>query len=253
VQVGNKILLGVAWCREDERILFEKHPELLMFDVTHQTNEEKRPLGIAAAVDQNMEIFTPFRVFMPSQQQWVFDWIFRSCIPVLMGPHILERTQLVLTDGDKQMYGAFDNVKEAFYPNAKHGLCMFHLVNKGLERIKCKLRRQDKTRVNNMLHTFKTSVFTWFQLGGVKNLPEFGMSRAALRKWLSDLQDDEDEDEDVRHNAMVLQDFLLQCILPHKNRFLVCLRIGGRTLDYRANSALEGKLIFLYRKLATSQ
>ena len=109
MQVGNKILLGVAWCREDERILFEKHPELLMFDVTHQTNEEKRPLGIAAAVDQNMEIFTPFRVFMPSQQQWVFDWIFRSCIPVLMGPHILERTQLVLTDGDKQMHGAFDN------------------------------------------------------------------------------------------------------------------------------------------------
>ena len=87
-----------------------------MFDVTHQTNEEKRPLGIAAAVDQNMEIFTPFRVFMPSQQQWVFDWIFRSCIPVLMGPHILERTQLVLTDGDKQMYGAFDNVRKRFIP-----------------------------------------------------------------------------------------------------------------------------------------
>ena len=240
MQVGQSILLGVAWCREDERVLFEKHPEVFMFDVTHQTNNEKRPLGIAAAVDQNMEIFTPFRVYMPSQQQWVFDWIFRSCIPTLMGPDILERTQLVLTDGDKQMYGAFDNVQEAFYPNAQHGLCMYHLVNKGLERLKCRFRRQDKARVNNLLHTFKTSVFTWFCLGGVETLEEFAMSRTALKKWLSDLQEDGSEDEDVRHNAGVLQGFLLQNILPHKNRFLVCLRVGRRTLDYRSNSALEG-------------
>jgi len=62
VQVGQKILLGAAWHREDERTLFEKHPEVLMFDVTHQTNDEKRPLGIAAVVDQNMEIVTPFCV-----------------------------------------------------------------------------------------------------------------------------------------------------------------------------------------------
>jgi len=108
------MLLGVAWCHEDERILFEKHSQVLMFDCTHQTNIERRPLGIATGGDQNMEVFTPFRVFMPSQQQWVFDWIFCSCIPTLMGPEILERTMLVLTDVDKQIYGAFDNMQEAF-------------------------------------------------------------------------------------------------------------------------------------------
>jgi MULE transposase domain len=247
-QVGQKILLGVAWCREDERILFEKHPEVFMFDCTHQTNSERRPLGIGAGVDQNMEIFTPFCVFMPSQQQWVFDWIFRCCIPTLMGPGILERTQLVLTDGDKQMYGAFDNVQEAFYPNAKHGLCMYHLVNKGIERVQCRLRRQDKTRVNDLVHTFKTSIFTWFQLGGVETIEEFAVSRKALNDWLKNLQLDGEEDEDVRHNSGVLHEFLLRCILPHKNRFLVCLRVGSRTLDYRANSALEGVNQTLKRK-----
>jgi len=60
-----------------------------------------------------------------------------------------------------------------------------------------------------MLHTFKTSVFTLFQLGGVENPHEFSMSRSSLRKWPSDLQGDEDEDKDVRHNNMVLQDLLL--------------------------------------------
>jgi len=66
------------------------------------------------------------------------------------------------------------------------------------------------------------------------------MSREALDEWLTNLQQDEEEDADVRHNALVLQEFLLKCILPHKKRFLVCLWNGSMTLDYRANSALEG-------------
>jgi len=95
-----------------------------------------------------------------------------------------------------------------------------------------------------LVHTFKTSVFTWFQLGGVESLQEFAMSREALDEWLTNLQQDEEEDADVRHNALVLQEFLLKCILPRKKRFLVCLRNGSMTLDYRANSALEGPLLF---------
>ena len=67
---GTKILLAVAWCRKDERRLFEMFPEVLMFDVTHSTNTEARPLGLSASIDHNMKVFTPFRVFMPSECQW---------------------------------------------------------------------------------------------------------------------------------------------------------------------------------------
>jgi len=77
----------------------------------------------------------------------------------------------------------------------------------------------------------------------MESLQEFAMSREALDEWLTNLQQDEEEDGDVRHNALVLQEFLLKCILPHKKRFLVCLRNGSVTLDYRANSALEGALL----------
>ena len=37
---GTKVLLGVAWCRNDERKLFEQFPEVLMLDVTFGTNAE---------------------------------------------------------------------------------------------------------------------------------------------------------------------------------------------------------------------
>jgi MULE transposase domain len=241
VQVGEQILLGVAWCREDEVALFEKHPEVFMFDVTMQTNNERRPLGIAAGVDQNMNVFTPLRVFMPSQQAWVMDWIFGTCIPLLLGKDSLDRTQIVLTDGDRQMYGAFDSHKEEHYPNADHALCMYHLINKGIERQKCKIRRPDKPRVIEIIHTFKMSCFTWFQIGGVETMWEYRVSEKALKDWLHDLQTDELEDKDVRHNAGVLESFLIQYVLPHKKRFLVVNRTGKRTLDYRSNSALEGK------------
>ena len=243
--MDDQILLGVAWAREDEVRLFEMHPEVFMFDVTMQTNCERRPLGIGASVDQNMNVFTPFRVFMPSQQAWVMEWIFGTCIPTLLGQENIKRTQLVLTDGDRQMFGAFDNNQVEFYPKAQHGLCMYHLINKGLERLKCKLRRQDKKRVNDILYTFKTSCFTWFQIGGVETLEEYAVSEKALRQWLMDLHTDQKEDKDVRHNAMVLDNFLMNNVLPHKKRFLICLRNGKRTLDYRSNSALEGESVFL--------
>jgi hypothetical protein len=58
LRVGQKILMGVAWCREDEWQLFELFPEVLMFDITFGTNTESRPLGVSASMDGNMNVFT---------------------------------------------------------------------------------------------------------------------------------------------------------------------------------------------------
>lgn len=142
--IGDKVLLGVAWCREDERELFEKFPTLFMFDVTADTNREGRPLGVVGAVDGNMDVFTPLRVIMPSEKGWVFDWIFRSCIPKLLGTQALLRTGVVLTDGDPTMYRQFDANQAQYYPNARHVLCMYHLVTKGIEKLNCRLLGTDR-------------------------------------------------------------------------------------------------------------
>ena len=69
--VGKKVLLAVAWCREDELPLFDLYPEVLMFDVTFGTNNEGRPMGITASPDGDMNVFTPIRAFLPSQCRWV--------------------------------------------------------------------------------------------------------------------------------------------------------------------------------------
>ena len=90
LKIDQKNLFAVAWCRNDERRLFEMFSEILLFDVTHKTNNEKRPLGIFAGIDQNMEAFTPLRIFMPSECQWVLYWIFASACPALLGTEPLQ-------------------------------------------------------------------------------------------------------------------------------------------------------------------
>jgi hypothetical protein len=109
--------------------MFELFPEVIMFDVTHKTNNEKRPLGVCAAIDQNMEVFTPLRVFMPSECQWVFSWIIGVAMPFLLGKEPLKRTQFFLCDGDPLIYRSYyDQHRKNVMPNSVHVLCAYHLV-----------------------------------------------------------------------------------------------------------------------------
>ena len=98
--VGKKVLLAVAWSREDERKLFSKFPEVMMIDVTMGTNSQGLPEAVICCPGPDMKIYTPVRAFLPSQCQWVFGWIWGTAIPILLGRDKLQRTQLVLSDGD---------------------------------------------------------------------------------------------------------------------------------------------------------
>jgi hypothetical protein len=159
LRVGQKLLLAVAWVRADEKRLFELYPEVLMIDVTYGTNSEGRPLGLTACFDPDMKSFTPIRVFMPSECCWVFRWIWDTAIPNLLGRQNLKRVQLVLTDGDSKIYEQFNQVKEAIYSNACHGLCIYHLIVQPLQK---GITDKGDPIVKAMFHTY---VFLLFFIG----------------------------------------------------------------------------------------
>jgi hypothetical protein len=151
LQVGQKILLAVAWVRADERRLFELFPEVFMLDVTFGTNNEGRPLGISASMDAELKTFTPVRAFLPSECQWVFQWLWKTGIPILLGKENLSRVQLVLSDGDSKIYNAFNSVQKDIYPAAIHGLCIFHLVTLPLGKLD--IREKADIAVKGMVKT----------------------------------------------------------------------------------------------------
>ena len=241
--VGKKVLLAVAWCREDERRLFELYPEVLMFDVTFGTNNEGRPMGVTACPDGDMNIFTPVRAFLPSQCRWVFDWVFRTVFPSLLGREPLKRLQLLLSDGDEKIYNAFDSVKSELYPRARHGLCLYHLVTQKLQDLgRKKFLEPDNKENTDMIHTFKLWIFSWMQLGGVESEAEFNTSFVMLRSWLSDIRQKSDTSKSMKHNAAELEDWLIHKLLYHKERWLFPLRVseGLMTLNQKTSSPVEG-------------
>jgi hypothetical protein len=70
-------------------------------------------------------------IFVPSEKQWVYSWIYTDAIPKLLGRNTAERNQLVLTDGDRNNYTPFENsiaLDDFCWYNSSHGLREWHLL-----------------------------------------------------------------------------------------------------------------------------
>ena len=238
--VGQKVMLAVAWSREDERQLFEKFPEILMMDVTFGTNSETRPLCMTAGLDGNMNVFTPVRAFMPSQCQWVFDWIFSTALPRLMGSS-LQRVQICLTDGDSKIYNAYDKTKDKNMPHSVHMLCIYHLVTQGLENIRPKLSGLGDIDVKNQIATFKHTLLSLMSTDGTETEEEYEYVTTKLKQWLGHWSNNKSVSVNIKKNAQVLEEFWTKRVEIHKDRWFFPRRKHLMTLGQKATSALEGQ------------
>ena len=70
---------------------------------------------------------------MPSECLWVFDWLYTRAMPQLLGRNVLKRTNLSLTDGDKNEYGPLEaEIQNGTFGMSRHALCGFHLVDRSM-------------------------------------------------------------------------------------------------------------------------
>ena len=182
MKVGSKILLAIAWVKGSERRLFELFPEVGIADVTAGTNNEKRPLFIFVGRDSNGKTFYGLRAYLPSECRWVFHWLWSEAIPKLLGPENVKRIQLILTDGDINLYEPLDACLPKYYPSAMTGLCIFHLVMQPLEKLPFMFKDDESTK--DLVYKFKCWVFSWMREGGVETMAQFEDSLARLRRWL---------------------------------------------------------------------
>lgn len=84
-----RILIAIAWVRNEEKCLFELFPEVLKADVTSQTNKEKRPLFLVVAKDSYGKTFTVLQCFLPSEQKWILQWLWETAFPTLVCKSVL--------------------------------------------------------------------------------------------------------------------------------------------------------------------
>ena len=70
---NQKLLLMVCWVTDVELCLVQMYPEVFFMYVTAETNNEGRGLFLVAGKDGNNSGFTAARIFLPSEQMWVFQ------------------------------------------------------------------------------------------------------------------------------------------------------------------------------------
>ena len=95
----DRLLLFFLYASEEEIRLVRMHPEFVCCDTTFGTNNEKKELLTLAFLDGNNKGFNGGRAFIPSSQVWVFDTIFKHCLPLFWGALITSRLFSMITDG----------------------------------------------------------------------------------------------------------------------------------------------------------
>ena len=186
------------------------------------------------------------RPFLPLQCQWVFGWIWGTAIPLLLGRQKLTWTQLVLSDGDCKIYNAFEEHCASTYPNARHGICKFHLVPKPITDLGYTLCNKDNPLVKDQIATFNHFNFSWMTIGGVESENKFFLLHKLLLKWLTSFKikgqfptQVANSHEALKHNAEEPTKILMK-IMNHKECWFFPNRRHLLHLQQQSTSALEG-------------
>lgn len=128
----NEILLAVAWVTAEGKIYHIKYPRVLGFDVKFGTNNEKRPLCRVVGRNTNNKNLPIMNCFLPSQQRYVFAWIFEEAVPYLLDREALLKTSIMPTDEDPHecaaLSVALDLEDSPYGERARHRLCKWHKV-----------------------------------------------------------------------------------------------------------------------------
>ena len=238
---GNtKLLLGAAWASKQQKRMFGMFPETLCADVTMGTNAEKRPLLVMTAKTSENQIVRVFQAFLPSQCRWIFDWCFRDAFVQLHGSTSVERNQIILTDGDLQMYSPLvDLIGDRGSPwrNSKHMLCMWHLINRGLKH-----SHLSDGRLSALGKAQFAAVQQWMY--SLSDYPEtsdeFDISLKLLYKFLGSA---EVVDPSAMGNVMAeaLTNFVMTSIAQRKMSISFFTKLHIRCFNMRTTSNVESE------------
>lgn len=209
---------------------------MLKADVTSQTNKEKQPLFLVVGKDLYGKTFTVLRCFMPSEQKWIFQWLWETGIAILMRKSALQWNVLLLTDWDINEYEPFVNACDTLYPHSQHGLCCYHLINQAIltKLGLCLLYLSEKGK--ELINTFGDWVHSWTI--EVETMTEYQLSKAIFDCWFKSPAVHQELKE---WQITAFQHYILTSILPHESKFLYvrCLRI--RAFDERTTSNAEAE------------
>ena len=128
---NGEFLLAVAWVTIKSKLYHKKFPFLLGADETFRTNTEKRALARLVGKTMDNHIIPFVNVFIPSRQEWVFDWLWGTAYVWLLDDIALTKTSVVQVDQDERNWNAMKSNMSPYrecYGEAMGRLCFWHKV-----------------------------------------------------------------------------------------------------------------------------
>ena len=233
------LLISVAWVIPSEREYFSRFPEVLFVDATAQTNNERRPLLLICGKDAKGKMFPVLRAFLPNERSWIFRWVFNVALPTLFSKSVLEKVNIIVSDGDSQEYSQIDICINNHLTKASRVRCGWHLVDRGWKHQGPSFQPGDGLSKDDFLKAkihVKEWIYSWMRLS-CESQQEYIISQHLLYRYLCSAHIVHSCGPDFKRRVTA---FITQCITSHEEYYLFYKRKYVRHYDEYSNSCLEG-------------
>lgn len=179
LKVGSdfKVLVSIAWAMDEEVQEFIKFPEYSACDVTFGLNKQQRNMALLVVVDNNNNVSTVGRCYMPSKERRAYKWLFSQAMPFLFPLDRLQRMSICAMDNEQWMNEAFVSTAKSWSPSLKLRLDVFHLLHKPFMKMVVNVENKP------ILDTIKMWILSWFNY--VENEGEYACSREGIDNYIN--------------------------------------------------------------------
>ena len=129
INASQDMMVALAYTSPLELRQFQLFHAVLHVDGTSHTNKEQRPLVLVTTKDSRGKMLPILRAFLPSEQAWAFQWLFSSVFPMMLGQDMLNRVNMIITDGDAQQTSQLDLAIQKHFPGCHRQRCTWHVID----------------------------------------------------------------------------------------------------------------------------
>lgn len=251
-----EMMVAVAYVTPDELRQFQLFHSVLHIDATADTNKEGRPLVTVSSKDSNGKMFIVMRSYLPNEQAWVYQWLFQTVFPALLGNSYLNDVKMIMTDGDFQEISQLEAAISNHFPRVFRARCAWHIIDRGWNakvkfalgghskrkrpsHLRCKPRKPAAplTRANRIARLIYRWMFSWAQPGHCITEEEYMVSKALFLSFVAGTVVLDALGETARD---VIFNFVNGHVFTQENHFTYYRRHHIFHLDSHSNTSHEG-------------
>jgi hypothetical protein len=256
IQDTQEMMVGIAYGMPFELEQFELFHVSMHIDATADSNKEGRPLVTVTSKDSFGHMFFVLRAFLPSEQSWAYKWLFQTVFPALIGKDVLNKINIVVTDGDSQEITQLESAVSKYCPNVYRLRCSWHIIDRGWarhvtvplgghSRKKRPVHRKGKVRqkapplteCNKTARTIYRWMFSWAQPSYCESEEEYVVSKALFMQFVQSYQV-----KNLFGQPFIdsVTRFVRENVFTHEDRFCYYHRHGLFHLEIHTNCGHEG-------------